>query len=128
MTHPPQTPDFLKNFYKVYFCIGLLGQLVSLGFGWQAFYSYFLGLFILGFLFFLWDWTTALVLNPDRPSPTLGYLLILLRYGLLGGLFYAIIALFVVNWVWFAIGSIILLPSLLVTAIFFDHRPQAPKS
>ena len=128
MKTPPQTPSFLKAFYKVYLVLGMAGWLTSIAFGWQAFYSYFFGYFLLGFLLVLWDWTTLLVLNPERPSPTLGYLLILLRYGLLGGLFYAMMALFVVSWLWFAIGSIILLPSLLITAIFFDHRPHEPKT
>lgn len=124
MTNPSQTPDFLKRLYKVYLGLGLLGCGVAVFFGLQAFYSYFFGYLLLGILLFLWDWTTLLVLHPERPSPGLGYLLILLRYGLLGGLFYAIIALLVVNWAWFAVGNLTLLPSLLITAFFFDHRPD----
>ena len=121
--HPPKT-DFLRNFYKVFATMGIVGQIVPFFWGWREALSYFLGMFIFGFLFLLWDLSLLLVLNPDRPSPTLGYLLIFLRYGLLAGLFYAMMALFVVNWIWFAIGSGTLLPSLLVTAFFFDHRPR----
>lgn len=124
MSKIPEDSAFLKSLYKVMIALGCLGFGVSFFFGGRAALSYFLGFFILGFLLFLWDWTIALALNPKRPSPTLGYLLIFLRYGLLGSLFYAMMALFVVNWVWFAIGSAVLLPSLLITAIFFDHRPS----
>jgi len=110
---------FLKPFYRIYIGLGLTGWAVAAFFGLNAFLSYFFGYFVLGFLFILWDWTIAMVLDPDHPSPALGYLLILLRYGLLGLLFYAMIALLAVNWVWFVIGSLVLLPSLLITALFF---------
>lgn len=128
MTKTPQNASFLRSFYKVFLAFSAVGFTVAIFFGWRAVLSYFFGNFLLGFLVVLWDWTLALVLDPNHPSPTLGYLLILLRYGLLGGLFYAMIALFVVNWTWFTVGSLTLLPSLLITAFFFDHRPSGTQS
>lgn len=111
---------FLKAFYKamgVWFLIGLLPSfLVSDLPGLVGFVT---GFICIAVIVGLWDFSLRFMLRARKASTVAETLMVFLRYGLLGGLFYAIMRLFVVSWPWYFAGSAIILPALLSTVVMF---------
>jgi len=119
-------PDFLQVFYRQFIYCGFAGSLLALIFaGVRPGYSIFLGFISIGIILFCWDRITARTLRPRQASLMWETLMVFLRYILLGGLFYAMIRLFVVSWGWYAAGVSTLLPALLLALLFFDEDPKA---
>ncbi len=112
--------DFIKVFYRVFAVFGAAGLIAGFAFGGSgAALSYGLGWFSIGLIVFLWDVTLAYVVGPRKTHWAWESLLAMLRYVLLGGLFYAMISLFAVQWPWYIGGTATLLPGLLVSAAIY---------
>lgn len=116
---------YIRRLYRVMLVLAALGSpWPFLMRGSAAGISYVCGASFIALVVFLWDLSLGLALHPKRPNPVVGGLLVFLHYGLLGGVFYAMISLFDVSWAWFSTGTVVLVPSLLL-ALFFAS-PKAP--
>lgn len=121
-THPADA--MWPRFYALLISLGVLGCLVcGLWQGWTSGASFGCGVIIVGIMIWSWEHALKMSLNPDSPSKGLGIALILVRYSLLGGVIYSMMALFVVRWAYFALGLTLLLPCL-VGAHFLAQRSQ----
>lgn len=109
--------NFLKTFYKVLGTLSLIGLLIALMFSGraEAVSGYSFGVIFVAVMVSTWDFGLGLALSPKNPSKAMGIFLIFIRYGLLGTLFYAMIALFVIDWFWFLAGTLNMLISMLIT-------------
>ena len=119
--------EFLPFFYRVFALCGVVGNLaVWLAAGGRAGLSFALGLITIALIFVSWDLST-LRFKTTAPQThwALETLLIFIRYLLLGGLFYAMMALFVVRWDWYLAGTCILVPSLLISTFLFREGPTS---
>ncbi|CAM2067840.1 hypothetical protein SCOR_20845 [Sulfidibacter corallicola] len=122
-----QGRGFLRWFYRLMLLSGILGLMpCALFASASGLPSFAFGVLFVLLMVGLWDFTLFLSLNPQRPSPSLGSMLIFLHYGLLGGAFYAMISMFDVSWEWFSVGTSLLIPSLLL-ALFFSSRGATTK-
>ena len=118
--------EFLPAFYRCLLVAGAIFLPVSFLGGWRGVASFATGFGMMALLFFTWDVSTLLVLNPERPSKALGIMFISLRYVLIGLFFYAMMRLFVPDWAWFLAGTMLLFPSLLVAALTTRSRDGRP--
>ncbi|CAM2008406.1 hypothetical protein APED_17230 [Acanthopleuribacter pedis] len=126
MTSPDQQPatpsegdgegkGYIRALYRCMLGLTLLGTpWPFLFWDWIAGASFICGAAFITLIVFLWDLSLGLALHPKRPNPVLGGLLVFLHYGLLGGVFYAMISLFDVSWAWFSTGTVVLVPGLLL--------------
>jgi len=122
-TTAPTKPDFIRFFYKPFAVCGVIGLAAALIFGdGRDTLSFALGWFSIGLIVFLWDVMTLFMLKPRKTHWAWESLLALLRYVLLGGLFYAMISLFAVRWAWYIAGTAVFLPSLLIAAALFREE------
>ena len=117
--------DFMGFLYASFAGFGIAGGIAAAIFsGGPGLAGYFLGLLIIGLVLYFWDRTLAKTLQKKKANWAWESLIIFLRYILIGGLFYAMISLFAVSWVWFAVGISTLLPSLVFYGGFFKRGPQ----
>ncbi len=116
---------YIRKLYRIMLVLAALGSPWPFLFdSATAGISFLCGASFIALVVFLWDLSLGLALHPKRPNPVVGGLLVFLHYGLLGGVFYAMISLFDVSWAWFSTGTVVLVPSLLL-ALFFAS-PKAP--
>lgn len=116
---------YLRKLYRIMLVLAVLGgPWPFLLEGSTAGISFFCGASFIALVVLLWDLSLGLALHPKRPNPVVGGLLVFLHYGLLGGVFYAMISLFDVSWAWFSTGTVVLVPSLLLA--LFLASPKAP--
>ena len=121
--------DFMGILYASFAGFGIAGGIAAAVFsGGPGLAGYFLGWLIIGLILYFWDRTLAKTLQKKKASWAFESLIIFLRYILIGGLFYAMISLFAVSWVWFAIGISTLLPSLVFTVVFSKEEPNPPEA
>jgi len=118
----PEDNRFLHFFYKTFIICGVVGSLLSLLFGWTAGGSFAFGFLSIATILFLWHFTLRSSLRPRKTSAGWESLLIFVRYFLLGGLFYGMISLFVVNWPWYLAGTVTLLVGLLISTFLYDNK------
>lgn len=118
---------FLHFFYKWFLLCGLAGTLVSLAVaGLAPGFSFGLGFLSMALILFLWDVTTLFTLKPKRTSWQWETFLVLVRYSLLGGLFYAMISLLSVRWLWYFAGTSMMVLGLIIAAVRFQRNGVAP--
>lgn len=110
--------NFLTYFYKCMLAWGVLSMLMSLIFsGRLGVWSYFLGYFSISLILVLWDISLRMTLKAKKTNVLWETMLVFLRYGLLGGLFYAIMRWLSVSWPWYFAGVATILPALLTSAL-----------
>ncbi len=120
-----KTNDFLRVFYRQFIYCGIAGPILALLLsGTMAAYSIALGSFSMGIILFCWDQITRRTVKAREASWLWETLMVFLRYILLGGLFYAMIRLFVVSWGWYAAGVASILPALLLASLLADEDPK----
>ncbi len=118
-----QKIEFLRFFYRVMLICGFVGLPVCFLFGGlSGGGSYGLGFFSIALIIGLWHLTLHYTLKPRKTHWIWESLLIFVRYALLGVLFYAMISLFVVSWLWYIAGTIIILPALLISTLLYDRE------
>lgn len=121
--HPAEA--MWPRFYALLIGLGIAGSGVLLWLKpWPIAASFCCGVIVVGLMVWSWAHALNLSLNPQSPNKGLGIALILVRYSLLGGVIYSMMALFVVRWAYFALGLTLLLPCL-VGAHFLVPR-QTP--
>lgn len=113
---------FLPFFYRNFIICGVAGTLLCFFFGVSAGGSFGFGFFSIALILFLWHFTLQNTLKPRKTSAGWESLMVFVRYFLLGGLFYGIISLFVVNWAWYVAGTVTLVVSLLISTILYDKK------
>ncbi len=116
---------FLRCFYRWFLLCGVTGTAISLlAAGPAPGGSFGLGFLSMALILFLWDLTTLFTLKPKRTSWQWETFLVLVRYSLLGCLFYAMISLLSVRWLWYFAGTTMMVLGLIIAAIRFP-RDQA---
>ena len=124
-TPPREDPAaFVRHFYKVLLCFAPPGLTIAWLFGaTRGFVGYLLGYVFVFLIFILWDWSLKHMIQPKQGDAVLQTMLVFLRYGLLGLLFYGIIRVqHTFDWVWFAGGFATKLPALLLSAVLFGKK------
>lgn len=112
--------EFLHAFYKAMGIWGLIGVIPSyLVSGHPGLVGFVTGFICIAIIVGAWDFSLRFMLRARKTSTVAETLMVFLRYGLLGGLFYAIMRLFVVSWPWYFAGSASILPALLTTIVMF---------
>lgn len=117
---------FMRCFYRNTSVFGLPWLLIALaGGGWWAMISAGIGLGLVLLVMLMWQINLVYMVRPGDTS-ALGHTAFnLFRYGLLGGIIYAIIRLLPVQWLWFIWGTAMLLPALIVTTIMIQKNESA---
>lgn len=122
------SPDFLSAVYKCTGIWALIGVFPSYLFsGWPGLGGFFFGVVSITVIIGMWDLTLRFTLKARKTNAAKESLLVFLRYGLLGGLFYAIISWFAVSLAWFVTGASVLLPGML-TALFVHKEEDSASS
>ena len=115
--------EYLFYFYKITCLCGCAGAVISWLIGrWSGVLSYALGFLSIAIIVGSWHLTLHLTLGPRKTSWLWESLLIFPRYILLGGLFYAMISLFVVRWPYYIAGTTTLLPGLLISTLLHERN------
>ncbi len=127
-TNQPEKTDFLKFFYKVFIICGVVGSILSCLFGWVSGWSFAFGFGTIATILFLWHFTLRNTLKPRKTTAGWESLMIFVRYFLLGGLFYGMISLFVVNWPWYLAGTFTLLIGLLISTFLYDRKNNSSEN
>ncbi|MDJ0836151.1 MAG: hypothetical protein QNK37_06505 [Acidobacteriota bacterium] len=113
--------DFLGYFYRAFLVCGLAGTAAALLIGGRnGVLSFFLGFVSIGFILYIWHRITAQILKPRKARLVLESFLFFVRFGLIAGLFYAMIRLFAVSPGWYAAGLTMLLPAMVFAGFAFD--------
>jgi len=119
--------DFLNAVYKYTLIWTLLGLLPAFLLGsMQGLLGFFFGALSIFLILGGWDLTLRFTLGPRKTNAAWESLLVFLRYGLLGGLFYAIISWFAVSLAWFVTGASLLVPGMLTALFFYKEEADAP--
>lgn len=118
--HPSEA--MWPRFYALLIVAGLLGSAILFWrFNGPTAASFGCGAIVVGLMIWSWEHALNMSLNPRSPNKGLGIALILVRYSLLAGVIYSMMALFVVRWAYFALGLTLLLPCI-VGAHFLAQR------
>ena len=121
----PRESPFLMRFYKVFALCGGIGVVAVLAAcGRAPAFSFALGVGSMALILLLWQFTLRFTLKPKHTSWQWETFLVFVRYGLLGGFFYAMISLLTVRWPWFIAGTATILPGLLITILVFDEPSE----
>ena len=118
---------FLKAVYKCTLGWALAGlPLAGLLGGIPGITGFGFGALSIGIILGMWDLTLRFTLGPRQTNTAWESLLVFLRYGLLGGLFYAIISWFAVSLAWFVTGATVLIPGMLTALLTHKEEARSP--
>ena len=108
------------NFKRIYLLTGVLTLIaapaVFLLQGSKTAASLLVGALFLSGIFLSWQLSVKFMIKEDPPAWT--PLIIILRYGLIGSIFYAIIHGRLVLWAWFVAGSVLVVIAVALTAVW----------
>ena len=123
------TKEFMRLLYRISFGTLFVAALVGLiAAGWHAAVSLIFGFLPMVFDVWLWDRVTLRIIKPRKVGVAFESILLMLRFGLLAGAFYAMIRLFVVNLPSFVAGFTLVLFCLVAAALLHKDDVTPPET